>query len=346
MELGLSMFGDLHIDPITGIRQSGEQRLAELIEEIKFADEIKLDVLGIGEHHREEYAISSPEIVLAAAATVTKQIKLSSSVTVLGSSDPVKLYQNFALVDLISNGRSELMAGRGSFTESFPLFGYDLSDYNALFEEKLDLFLQINSKETINWNGQFRAPLQNQKIFPRAVNNKIPVWIAAGGTRESAIRAGRLGLPIVFAVIAGTPLLHFQPLYELYREVYEKSGHDMDQFQVGMFSHGLFGDDSKTVSDYYYPLYAAQMDRIGRTRGWSPFHRNQYDFGRSKEGAMFVGDAEETIDKILYAQELYGITRFFTHMDVGAPSHLHLMKSIEIFGTKIAPKIREVLHKK
>lgn len=343
MELGISMFGDLHVDQLSGKTQSAHQRLIELIEEIKLADEVGIDVLGIGEHHRPEYAIPSPEIVLAAAAMVTKHIKLSSSVTVLSSSDPVKLYQNFSMVDLLSDGRVELMAGRGSFTESFPLFGYNLQDYSALFEEKLDLLLEINKKETINWQGHFRASLQNQKVFPRAKNNKLTLWIAAGGTPESVIRAGRLGLPLIFAIVAGTPLLRFKPLYELYKKTYQEFGHEMSEFKVGMFSHALFGENSEEIGAYYYPLYAAQMDRIGRTRGWFPFQREQYNYGRSKEGALFVGDVQETIDKILYAHELFGITRFSAHLDVGAPSHHHLMKSIEIYGTKIAPKVREAL---
>lgn len=344
MELGISMFGDLHVDPLTGKIQSAQQRLKELIEEIKLADEVGIDVLGIGEHHRPEYAVSSPEIVLAAAAMVTKHIKLSSSVTVLSSSDPVKLYQNFAMVDLLSGGRVELMAGRGSFTESFPLFGYNLQDYSALFEEKLGLLLEINNKETINWQGRFRASLQNQQVLPRPENNKLTVWIAAGGTPESVVRAGKLGLPLVFAIVAGTPLLRFKPLYELYKKTYQEFGHDMSVFQVGMFSHALFADCTNEIAEYYYPLYAAQMDRIGRSRGWFPFQREQYDFGRSKEAALFVGDVEETVDKILYAQELFGITRFSAHLDVGAPSHRHLMKSIEIYGTKIAPQIRKALN--
>lgn len=343
MELGISMFGDLHVDPATGKIQSAQQRLKELMEEIKLADEIGIDLFGIGEHHRPEYAVPSPEIILAAAAVITKRIKLSSSVTVLSSSDPVKLYQNFAMVDLLSGGRAELMAGRGSFTESFPLFGYNLQDYSALFEEKLNLLLEINKEETINWQGRFRASLKDQQVLPRAVNNKLTVWIAAGGTPESVVRAGSLGLPLVFAIVAGTPLQRFKPLYDLYKETYQEFGHDMSKFQVGMFSHALFGQDAKATADYYYPLYAGQMDRIGKTRGWFPFQREQYDFGRSEAGALFVGDAEAAIDKILYAQELYGITRFSAHLDVGAPDHHHLMKSIEIYGTKIAPKVREAL---
>ncbi|MGL5277407.1 LLM class flavin-dependent oxidoreductase [Myroides sp.] len=345
MELGISMFGDLHVDSQTGKIQSAQQRLAELMEEIKLADEVGLDILGIGEHHRAEYAVATPEIILAAAAAVTKNIKLTSSVTVLSSSDPVKLYQNFAMVDLLSNGRAELMAGRGSFTESFPLFGYNLYDYNDLFEEKLALLLQVNIETKVNWQGRFRASLFGQEIYPRTEDRPLPIWIAAGGSPDSVVRAGKLGLPIMFAIVAGTPLMRFKPLYELYRETYIEVGHDMSDYQVGMFSHSLFGEDEKEVSEYYYPLYKGQMDRIGKSRGWSPFIREQFDYGQSPEAALFVGEPSAMVDKILYAEENFGLTRFIAHLDVGAPSHKHLMKAIELYGTKIAPQVRAALNK-
>lgn len=345
MELGISMFGDLHVNSSTGKIQSAEQRLQELIEEIKLADEVGLDILGIGEHHRAEYAVSTPEIILAAASTVTKNIKLTSSVTVLSSSDPVRLYQNFAMVDLLSQGRAELMAGRGSFTESFPLFGYNLYDYNDLFEEKLDLLLKVNAETKVNWQGRFRASLFGQEVFPRTENKPLPIWIAAGGSPDSVVRAGTLGLPIMFAIVAGTPLMRFKPLYDLYRETYIEAGHDMDNYQVGMFSHGLFGDDFETISEYYYPLYKGQMDRIGKSRGWSPFTREQFDYGQSPEAALFVGEPNAMIDKILYAEQSFGITRFIAHLDVGAPDHKHLMKAIELYGSKIAPEVRKALNK-
>lgn len=342
MELGISMFGDLHVDAATGKTQSPQQRLQEIIEEIKLMDEVGLDYFGIGEHHRPDYAVSSPEIVLAAASSVTKRIKLGSAVSVISSSDPVKLYQNFSMIDLLSNGRAELMAGRGSFTESFPLFGYRLEDYNGLFEEKLDLLLKINENEKITWQGKFRAPLQDQSVLPRAVNNQLSIWIAVGGTPTSIVRAGRLGLPLMLAIIGGSPR-QFQPLVELYKETYLAHGHDMANYRVGVHSHAFFGDDNEGVADSYYPLYAAQMDHVGRSRGWQPYQRTQYDFGRSKSGALFIGDAEAGIDKILQVQETLGLTRFAAHMDVGAPSHRDMMKSIEIYGTKIAPKVKEAL---
>ena len=341
MELGIGMFGDLHIDS-NGNVQSAQQRLQELIEEIKLMDEVGLDFFGIGEHHRPDYAVSTPEIILAAAATVTKKIKLGSAVSVLSSSDPVRLYQSFATVDLLSNGRAELMAGRGSFTESFPLYGYKLMDYDDLFEEKLDLLLKINKQERISWKGKFRPELADQQILPRAVNNQLNIWVAVGGTPESVLRAATHGLPVIFAIIGGSPS-QFKPLFDYYKKVYQHFGHDMDAFQVGVHMHSFFGEESNQTAAAYYPLYAAQMNRIGRQRGWPPYQLQQFETGRGPQGHLLIGDANEAIDKILHLQELFGLTRFSAHMDVGGPSHESLMKSIEIFGTKIAPKVREAL---
>lgn len=344
MELGIGMFGDNHYDK-NGKPQDAGQRIRELIEEIKLMDETGLDFYGIGEHHRPDYAVSTPEIILAAAATVTKKIKLGSAVSVLSSSDPVKLYQSFATLDLISNGRAELMAGRGSFTESFPLFGYDLNNYDELFEEKLDLLIKINKQNPISWQGKFRPALNNQLVLPRAVNDHLNIWVAVGGTPESVLRAGRHGLPVIFAIIGGNPV-QFKPLFEYYKKVYDHFDHDKNKFEVGVHMHAFFGEDGKKIADEYYPVYSTQMDRVGRSRGWPPYQRHQYDTGRGNKGHLIVGDANESIDKILQMQELFGLTRFSAHMDVGGPSHLSLMKSIEIFGTRIAPKVREALKKK
>jgi probable LLM family oxidoreductase len=341
MELGIGLFGDLHINKKGEVQPAG-QRLQEIIEEIKLMDEVGLDFYGIGEHHRPDYAVSVPEIILAAAATVTKNIKLGSAVSVLSSADPVKLYQSFATVDLLSNGRAELMAGRGSFIESFPLFGYNLEDYDELFEEKLNLLLQINKEQIITWKGKFRPALKEQEILPRAVNNQLDMWVAVGGTPQSVVRAGKAGLPVVFAIIGGNPA-QFKPLFDYYREVYQQSGHDMTGFRVGVHMHSFFGEDSSQTAKEYYPIYAAQMDRVGRSRGWPPYQPQQFDFGRSKQGALIIGDANEAVDKILQMQELFGLTRFSAHMDVGGPSHQSLMKSIEIFGTKVAPQVRKAL---
>ena len=341
MELGVGMFGDIHINQ-DGQAQPAGQRLQELIEEIKLMDELGLDFFGIGEHHRPDYAVSTPEIILAAAATVTKNIKLGSAVSVLSSSDPVRLYQSFATVDLLSNGRAELMAGRGSFTESFPLYGYNLQDYDELFEEKLDLLVKINQTPQITWKGKLRPALNNQEILPRAVNDHLNIWVAVGGTPESVVRAARHGLPVIFAIIGGSPV-QFKPLFDYYRKVWEHYGHAPEKLQAGVHMHAFFGEDSQQTANDYYPVYAAQMNRIGRQRGWPPYQKQQFETGRSPQGHLLIGDAEEAIDKILKMQELFGLTRFSAHMDVGGPSHSSLMKSIEIFGNKIAPKVRDAL---
>jgi probable LLM family oxidoreductase len=343
MELGIGMFGDLHVDK-NGTIQPAQQRLQELIEEIKLMDELGLDFYGIGEHHRPDYAVSTPEIILAAAASVTKNIKLGSAVSVLSSSDPVRLYQSFSTIDLISNGRAELVAGRGSFIESFPLYGYSLADYEALFEEKLDLLVQLNKNERITWKGRLRPSLTDQQVLPRAVNNNLAIWVAVGGTPESVIRAAKAGLPVIFAIIGGSPS-QFVPLFKYYKELYQHYGHDMQKFQVGVHMHSFFGNDSEAVADAYYPLYAGQMNRVGGSRGWPPYQRQQYDVGRSRQGHLLIGDANEAVDKILHFHNIFGLTRFSAHMDVGGPLHKDLMKSIEIFGTKVAPKIREALKK-
>jgi len=343
MELGIGMFGDNHYDK-DGKPQSPGQRLQELIEEIKLMDEVGLDFYGIGEHHRPDYAVSTPEIILAAASSVTKNIKLGSAVSVLSSSDPVKLYQSFATIDLLSNGRAELMAGRGSFIESFPLFGYNLQLYDELFEEKLELLLKINQENPITWSGRFRPALDNQLVLPRAVNDHLNIWVAVGGTPESVLRAGKFGLPVIFAIIGGNPV-QFKPLFDYYKNVYKHFDHDMNKFQVGVHMHAFFGDDSKQIADEYYPVYSSQMDRVGSTRGWPPYQKEQYDIGRGSSGHLIIGDANEAIDKILYLHELFGLTRFSAHMDVGGPSHRSLMRSIEIYGTRIAPKVRAALKK-
>ena len=339
MELGIGMFGDVHINEKTGYVQTPQQRMAEIIEEVKLMDEIGLDFFGIGEHHRPDYAVSSPEIILAALSTVTKNIKLGSAVSVISSADPVKLFQDFSSVDNLSNGRAEIMAGRGSFIESFPLFGYDLSEYDALFDEKLRLLLTLNNDEVVNWKGNFRMPLINQTVYPRPVQDKLPIWVAVGGTTSSVIRAGKLGLPIIFAIIGGDPA-NFIPLFEVYKQAYVDNGHDESKMQIGVHMHSFFGDDNEKVADDYFPIYGAQMNRIGASRGWPKYSRPQFDFGRSTNGHLVVGDKELAIEKILKYKELFGLTRFSAHMDVGAPSHLDMMKSIEVFGKDIAPKVR------
>ncbi len=343
LELGVGMFGDNHYDQ-NGLPLSSGERLRELVEEIKLMDEVGLDFFGIGEHHRPDYAVSVPEIVLAAAASVTKKIKLGSAVTVLSSSDPVRIYQSFATIDQISNGRAEITAGRGSFIESFPIYGYDLNNYHELFEEKLDLLVKLNQQNPITWKGKFRPALKNQEVYPRAVNDNLKIWVAVGGTPESVVRAAKLGLPVIFAIIGGNPM-QFQPLFNYYQEVYEHFDHDIAKLELGVHMHCFFGEESAATANDYYPVYSDQMNRIGRTRGWQKYTRSQYDYGRGQNGHLIIGDANEAVDKILEMQEIFGLTRFSAHMDVGGPSHASLMKSIEIFGTKIAPKVREALKK-
>ena len=333
------MFGDLAFDKETGKFANPQQKLQEILAEIKLADELGIDVFALGEHHRPDYVVSSPEMVLSAAASITKNIKLMSAVTVLSSAEPVKVYQDFSTLDLISGGRAEIGVGRGSFIESFPLFGYNLNDYHELFEEKLDLLLKINSQENVTWKGNLRASMENQTVYPRATNNgKLPVWIAVGGTPESVLRAARLGLPLVVAIIGGLPR-QFKPLIDFYKKEYLRHGHNPDEMQIGIHSHTLVSEDPEVI-DGYFENYAAQMNRIGSTRGWSPYTKMQYEGGRSKEGALFIGNSDEVAEKINMVKEMFGLTRYIAHMDVGAPNHEVMMKSIELFGTKVSEKVR------
>lgn len=339
MELGIGMFGDLRIDPNTGTYRNAQTKIQEILQQVKRMDEVGIDVFGMGEHHRADYSVSSPEILLAAAASITKNIKLASGVTVLSSAEPVKVYEDFATLDLISNGRAEIFVGRGSFIESFPLYGYSLQDYELLFEEKLDLLLKINKEENVSWKGTLRAPMENQTVYPRATRNgEIPIWIAVGGTPQSVLRAAQLGLPLVVAIIGGMPS-QFRNLIEFYKQEYRKAGHDESKMQIAIHSHTFVSEDPAVI-DAYFENYKAQMDRIGSTRGWSPYTKMQYEGGRSKEGALFIGNAQEVADKILYVKEMFGLTRFIGHMDVGDPEHTIMMKSIELFGEKVAPIVK------
>lgn len=341
MELGISMFGDIHVNE-KGMQEPTGDRLKQMIEEIKLMDELGIDFFGIGEHHRHEYAVSAPEIILAAAAPVTKNIRLGSAVSVLSSADPVRLYQQYSSIDLLSNGRAELVVGRGSFTESFPLFGFDLRDYDILFEEKLDLLFQINQQQKVSWKGQFRKPLINQEVFPRAFHEKLDMWIAVGGTPESVLRAGTYGIPVIFAIIGGNPA-QFKPLFDYYHKVYTHFKHPLAGKKTAVHMHAFFGKNGQETANKYFSQYAQQMNRIGLERGWSPYTREQFEAGRSKQGALIIGDANEAIDKILYLHEVLGFDRFAAHMDVGGPSHKDLMDSITLFGETIVPAIRKAL---
>ena len=280
MELGISMFGDIHVNK-DGVQEPTGNRLKQMIEEIKLMDELGLDFFGIGEHHRQEYAVSAPEIILAAAAPVTKNIRLGSAVSVLSSADPVRLYQQYSTIDQLSDGRAELVVGRGSFTESFPLFGFDLRDYDVLFEEKLDLLFQINQQQKISWKGQFRKPLIQQEVFPRAFQDKLDLWIAVGGTPESVLRAGTYGIPVIFAIIGGSPA-QFKPLFDYYHKVCTHFKHPASHQKTGVHMHAFFGKQGEVTADQYFHQYAQQMNRIGRERGWSPYTKEQYEAGRGK----------------------------------------------------------------
>jgi len=342
VEFGIGMFGDVQIDETKGYIQPAQQRLGEIVEEVKLMDKLGLDFFGIGEHHREDYAVASPEIFLAALSTVTQNIKLGSAVSVISSTDPVKLFQDFATVDLLSKGRAEIMAGRGSFIESFPLFGLDLKDYDALFDEKLRLLVQLNQEKTITWSGEFRKPLYKQEIFPRPQQDQLPIWVAVGGTPASVIRAGKLGLPVMFAIIGGD-WRNFKPLFEYYKQAYLDNGHNPEKFQVGVHMHSFFGEDSQGVADSYYPVYSAQMDRIGRSRNWPPYQRQNFDYGRSPNGHLLVGAAEGTAQKITTIIQEFNLTRFSAHMDVGSPAHQDMMNSIKIYAEQIVPRVKELL---
>lgn len=319
-----------------------QQRVRELMEEIKLADELGLDVFGIGEHHRPDYAVSSPATLLAAAAVVTKQIRLTSAVTVLSSDDPVRVYQQFASVDLLSAGRAEIMAGRGSFIESFPLFGYDLRDYDSLFTAKLDLLLKLCNGGPVNWQGPHRPALTDQGVYPQAVQVPLPVWIAVGGTPASAVRAATLGLPLVLAIIGGMPE-QFVPFINLYKNTALKQGTKPDDIRLAVNNHVFIAEDAQDAADSFYPFYAEMMNRVGRERGWPPLNRQQYEGLRSPRGALMVGSVQQVIDKILYEHELFGFTRFLAQASIGTVPHHLIMKSIELFGTKVAPAVRKAL---
>jgi probable LLM family oxidoreductase len=314
--------------------------MRELLEEVELAEQLGLDVFGIGEHHRPDFLISSPAVALAAAAARTSRIRLTSAVTVLSSDDPVRVFQQFAEVDLISGGRAEIMAGRGSFVESFPLFGYALDHYDELFAEHLELLLAIRAGERVTWAGRHRAPLQDAGVYPRPVQDPLPVWIAVGGSPESVVRAGALGLPLTVAIIGGSPE-RFAPLVQLYRESAARAGHDAAALPVAINTHAFVGTDTATADQAFAPAYMAMMGRIGRERGWPPMTRGQYEALRSPSGALAVGDPEAVAAKLLWEHELFGHQRYMAQMSVGAVAHADVLRSMERFGTEVAPLVRD-----
>ena len=334
MELGLATFADL----AAGL--SPEQRMKDLIEEATLADELGLDVFAIGEHHREDFLISSPAIPLAAAAVKTARIRLSSAVTVLSSDDPVRVFQDFAQVDLLSGGRAEIMAGRGSFVESFPLFGLDLDDYDELYAENLDLLLELRERTRVTWSGRHRAPLDHAGVHPRPVQERLPVWVAVGGSPQSVVRAGTLGLPLTLAIIGGQPE-RFAPLVRLYREALEHAGHDPALGKVAINTHGFVGATSERADAAFAAPYLQMMNRIGRERGWPPSGKREYEALRSPRGAVAAGSPEQVAEKLLFEHELFGHDRYIMQMSVGAVAHADVLRSMELFATEVAPLVRE-----
>ncbi|TCR92054.1 putative LLM family oxidoreductase [Rhizobium sp. BK376] len=342
MELGLYTFADVDPNPAGGKGPEAARRLKNLIEEIELADQVGLDVFGLGEHHRPDYAASAPAVALAAAAVKTKNIRLTSAVTVLSSDDPVRVFQQFSTLDLLSNGRAEIMAGRGSFIESFPLFGYNLEDYDQLFEEKLDLLLAIRDGEMVNWEGQLRAPIHDRGVYPRPLQEPLPVWIAVGGTPQSVARAGALGLPVALAIIGGEPR-RFAPLFDLYREAARRAHQDPAKLKTSINVHGFIADTTDAAADQFYGPQAEVMNRIGRERGWGPTSRAHFDMARSPTGNLFLGDPETVAEKIITHHRLFRNDRFLLQMAIGQMPHEQVMRGIELYGTKVAPLVRKAL---
>jgi probable LLM family oxidoreductase len=336
MQLGIYTFGDVARDPRTGTTISPE-RMKNLIEEVELADQVGLDVFGLGEHHRPDYAISAPSVVLGAAAVRTTDIRLTSAVTVLSSEDPVRAFQQFATIDLLSGGRAGIMAGRGSFIESFPLFGYDLDDYDELFAEKLDLLLRLRDSVRVTWQGRHRAALADQPVHPRPVQDPLPVWVAVGGNPQSVVRAGALGLPLALAIIGGEPA-RFAPLAELHRRALAQYGHGPQPVSIN--GHGFVADTSQAAADSFFATYAEVMTQLGRERGWGPMTRAQFDALTGLHGALAVGSPEQVAEKILVQHEVFGHDRYLMQCSLGAAPHREVLRSIELFGTEVAPVVR------
>src|SRR5271157_6603615 len=345
MEFGVYTFVETRRDPLTGEPAGVDKTFADILEQMELADRVGLDVFGLGEHHRPDYAVSAPAVVLAAGAARTKRIRLASAVTVLSADDPVRVYQQFATLDCMSGGRAEMMAGRGSFIESFPLFGYDLDDYGALFSEKLDLLLAVRANSHPVWRGQHRPPLSGQGVYPRALQDPLPVWIASGGTPQSVARAGALGLPLAIAIIGGEPA-RFGPLAELYREAGRRAGVAPEALALGINGHGFLADDADTAVEAFFEPYAEVMSRVGRERGWPPLTRAQFDQGLGPRGHLMVGTPDEAIAKILAQQEVFGHQRYLMQMAVGAQPQAAILRSIELLGAVVAPAVRATLAKR
>lgn len=343
-ELGLSSFAEL--SPVDGTEQpfTASERINQIVEEIILADKVGLDIYGLGEHHREDYAVSDPVSVLAAAAPQTNRIRLSSAVTVLSSDDPVRVYQRFATLDALSNGRAEIMAGRGSFIESFPLFGYDLKDYDILYKEKLDLLLNINENKTVNWQGTTRPSINGLEVYPRAVQEKLPIWLATGGNPESSMRAAELGLPINYAIIGGAPS-RFKRNVAMYKAIAESKGHDSSKLPIATHSWGYIAETDEIAKQEYYPSSAYVINQLGLERGWPMYSIEKFE-QEIVHGALFVGSPETVAAKIIKLHEDLGITRFMLHLPLGSMPHEKVMKSIKLLGEKVKPIVDDYMKNK
>jgi probable LLM family oxidoreductase len=341
MQIGIDSFAAAYDDASLAV--SASDRLRNLVEQIEYADQVGLDVFGIGEHHRREYLDSAPAVILGAAAARTHRIRLTSAVTVLSSADPVRVFQNFATLDLLSQGRAEMVVGRGSFIESFPLFGLQLQDYDSLFAEKLDLLLNIRENEHVHWSGKHRAALTGQGVYPRPVQNPLPIWLGVGGTPQSFARAGALGLPLMVAIIGGEPR-RFRPLVDLYRETGKRFGYSPHRLRVGVHALGYVAPTTQQAIDDFFPGYARALASVAKERGWPAVNRAHFDAQRTPEGALLVGNVEEVIEKVVrYSEALGGISRLSFQMNVASLPHVKLMQAIEAVGTRVAPAVRERL---
>jgi probable LLM family oxidoreductase len=341
MEIGIDSFAAAFTEDSRAV--SAPDRLGNLIEQIEHADRLGLDSFGIGEHHRREFLDSAPTVILGAAAARTERIRLTSAVTVLSAVDPVRLFQEFATLDLLSRGRAEMVVGRGSSIEAFPLFGFDLDDYDALFAEKLELLLKIRENEVVHWSGAFRPALSGQGVYPRPVQNPLPIWVGVGGTPESFARAGSLGLPLMVAIIGGETR-RFRPLVELYRKAWKKAGHPQERMRVGMHSPGFVARTTKEAADEYFPGFAKAVSDIGKERGWRPMTRRDFDAQLGPDGALLIGDPEEVAEKIVrHSEALGGISRVTFQMNAASLPHEKLMGAIELIGTRVAPAVRAKL---
>ena len=343
MQIGIDSFAAAISDPATGLTLTPVERIQNLLAEMELADQVGLDLFGIGEHHRAEFLDSAPVVILAAAAARTRNIRLTSAVTVLSAADPVRVFQEFATLDLISRGRAEIVAGRGSFIESYPLFGLRLEDYDSLFAEKLELLLEIRKNRTVHWSGKHRAALTGQAIYPRPLQEPLPIWVGVGGTPASFARAGTLGLPLMVAIIGGEPE-SFRPLIDLYREAGKRAGHPAGKLQVGLHLIGFLSDTTEQAADDFFPGYAHTFTEIGKERGWRPTTRRQFDLLRGPKGALMIGDAETVAEKILYQNKaLGGISRVTFQMGVSTLPHKKMLRAIELLGTKLSPIINRKL---